>query len=406
MATSREMSPEGLWRWAQIKGITVIGTGDFTHPLWLDELRHKLWPDGNGLLMLRKKFQPDGIPESCRHDVRFMLSAEISSIYKKNGRTRKVHCLVLVSSFQEAEGINKKLSKIGSLRSDGRPILKLDAKRLLDMALDVSPRAMLIPAHVWTPHFSVFGSASGFDSLEECFEELAHHVHSIETGLSSDPPMNWRIGGLDKITLVSNSDAHSPSNIGREANIFDTGVSYPHIEEAIRTREGFSGTIEFYPEAGKYHYDGHRRCGVSFSPEETIEHKGICPVCGGKLTVGVLHRVEKLADRQEGSRPLNSAGFNYIIPLRELIASVFDKGKNALSVEKEYFRLIENLGNELGILMDMPVRELEKAASRKIVDAIEAMRSGKVSRKPGFDGQYGEVCLSGSMDAQERLLAE
>ena len=255
-ATSREMSPESIWKWAQLKGITVIGTGDFTHPKWFQELNEKIEPTGNGLFKLKKDFQKNDIPDSCKGDVSFLLSAEISCIYSKNGKTRKIHSLIFVPDFKDAAKINIALSKIGNLAADGRPILGLDAKELLKIVLEASPDAMLVPAHAWTPHFSVFGAVSGFDSLEECFEDLAPYIHAIETGLSSDPAMNRRLSALDKITLISNSDAHSPSKIGREANIFDTEISYRAITDAIKTRKGFLGTIEFFPEEGKYHYDG------------------------------------------------------------------------------------------------------------------------------------------------------
>ena len=302
-ATSKDMCPEGIWKWAQLKGIQVIATGDFTHAGWLKELDEKLEPSGNGLFRLRKKFQSNDVPDSCKADVSFILSAEISCIYSKNNRTRKVHSVILAPDFAAAERLNLALSKIGNLKSDGRPILGLDAKKLLQITLDASPEALLIPAHAWTPHFSVFGAASGFDSLEECYEELTPHIFAIETGLSSDPLMNWQLSALDGITLVSNSDAHSAAKIGREANILDTEVSYPAIIEAIKTGQGFVGTIEFFPEEGKYHYDGHRDCGVSMTPKETIQYDYLCPMCNKKVTIGVMHRVEKLADREHGYRP-------------------------------------------------------------------------------------------------------
>ena len=249
------MSPENIWRWAQLKGIRVIGTGDFTHPAWLKELKEKIEPAGSGLFTLKKKLQSNNIPDSCRADVSFILTAEISCIYSKNGRTRKIHSIILAPDFADAEKINLSLSKIGNLNADGRPILGLDAKKLLKIVLGASPDAMLVPAHAWTPHFSVFGSESGFDSLEECFEELTPHIHAIETGLSSDPLMNWRLSILDNITLLSNSDAHSPNKIGREANIFYSEISYKAMMDAIKTKNGFLGTIEFFPEEGKDHYD-------------------------------------------------------------------------------------------------------------------------------------------------------
>ncbi len=390
-ATSRDMSPEALWKWAQLKGISVIGTGDFTHPQWLKELKEKLKPEGNGLFSLKRALQTSDVPDSCRAGVFFLLSSEISCIYSKGGKVRKIHSIVLAPNFRDAEKINAALSKVGNLKSDGRPILGLDAKELLRIVMDISPDAMLIPAHAWTPHFSVFGAASGFDSMEECFEELTPHIHALETGLSSDPSMNWRLSSLDGITLISNSDAHSPAKIGREANIFDTGYSYEAITEAIRTRKGFVGTIEFFPEEGKYHYDGHRACGVSLSPKETIKHNYLCPVCGKKVTVGVLHRVEKLADREEGFRPASAPGFHSIIPLTEIIAETLKVGANSRAVGKKYFSLLETLGNEFRILMDCSVDDIEKAGTPEIAEAVSRMRKGEVHIEPGFDGEYGKV---------------
>jgi uncharacterized protein (TIGR00375 family) len=390
-ATSREMSPEGLWRWAQLKGISVIGTGDFTHPGWLDELKEKLEPTARGLYGLRNKYRIGDIPETCRLDVHFMLQAEISSIYSKGGRTRKVHSIVLAPGFEEAEQINRRLLAIGNLGSDGRPILGLDAKELLQIVLDVSPECMVVPAHAWTPHFSVFGAASGFDSLEECYEELTPHINAIETGLSSDPPMNRRLSVLDNITLMSNSDAHSPSKLGREANVFDTEISYPHMMDAIRTQQGFWGTVEFFPEEGKYHLDGHRNCGVSLAPNETKEYGYICPVCGRRLTVGVMHRVDELADRDIPKEE----HFKSIIPLAEMLAAIMQRGVNTKGVQKRYFELLNTLGSEFSILMDVTLEDVEKAGGKEIREVISRMRKGEVDIDPGYDGVYGRVSVTG-----------
>jgi uncharacterized protein (TIGR00375 family) len=390
-ATSPDMCPEGIWKWAQLKGITVIGTGDFTHPGWLRELKQKLQPAGNGLFTLKKKFQIADVPPSCRSDVYFILTAEISGIYSKNGKTRKVHSVVLAPDFPAAERLNRALSKIGNLKSDGRPILGLDAKELLRITLDESPDSLLIPAHAWTPHFSVFGAASGFDSLEECYEELTPHIHAIETGLSSDPPMNWRLSALDRITLVSNSDAHSAAKIGREANILDTDISYSAMLAAIRTRKGFAGTIEFFPEQGKYHYDGHRDCKVSLSPKETMRHEYLCPVCGKKVTVGVLHRVEKLADRKEGYRPADAPSFSSIIPLPEIIAEGLQCGVNTKKVNAVYLPMLEQLGSEFTVLLDAPLDAIERAGTPLIREAISRMRRGNVHIASGYDGEFGTV---------------
>lgn len=390
-ATSKDMSPESIWAWAQLKGVSVIGTGDFTHPGWHAELGEKLEPAGNGLFMLKRGFRNNDVPPSCCADVHFLLSAEISCIYRKNGRTRKVHCLVFAPDLDAAKRINTALSKIGNLAADGRPILGLDAKDLLAIVLDVSPRARLVPAHAWTPHFSVFGSASGFDSLEECFEDLAPHIHAIETGLSSDPAMNWRISALDRLTLMSNSDAHSPAKIGREANILDAEISYDAIMEAIRTRQGFAGTIEYFPEEGKYHFDGHRDCRVRLSPAETRKAGDACPMCGARVTVGVMHRVGKIADREEGFRPSHAAPYQCLIPLQELIAEALDIGVASKKVAKAYRALLEQLGSEYHILRDATLRDVEAAGSPLLREAIARMRAGRVHIAPGYDGEFGTV---------------
>jgi uncharacterized protein (TIGR00375 family) len=392
-ATSGDMTPEGIWTWAQIKGVSVIGTGDFTHPGWMRELEEKLEPAGNGLFLLRKGFHRDTVPASCRAEVHFLLSAEISCIYRKNGRTRKVHALVFAPDIDAAKRISAALGSIGNLASDGRPILGLDAKELLKIVLDTSPDAMVVPAHAWTPHFSVLGAASGFDSLEECFDDLTPQIHAIETGLSSDPPMNRRLSALDRITLISNSDAHSPAKIGREANIFDTDQSYDAIMDSIRTRHGFLGTIEFFPEEGKYHYDGHRNCNVRLSPEETLSTGDICPVCGGRLTMGVMHRVAMLADRGEGFKPGRAPGFQSIIPLQELIAETLDVGAASKKVGKAYRSVLEQLGNEFFVLRNAPLRDIEQAGSPLLREAIARMRAGKVRIAPGYDGEYGSITL-------------
>lgn len=400
-ATSKDMSPEAIWRWAQLKGIGVVGTGDFTHPGWLKELSEKLEPTGTGLFTLKKEYEHNTVPDSCRAEVSFVLSAEISSIYRKNDRTRKVHSLILVPDFSDAARINFILSRIGNLNADGRPILGLDALELLKIVKDVSPSAVFIPAHAWTPHFSVFGAVSGFDSLEECFEDYTPHIKAIETGLSSDPPMNWRLSALDNINLISNSDAHSPAKMGREANIFDTDISYISLAIAIETRQGFLGTIEFFPEEGKYHYDGHRACSVSLSPEETIQHGYLCPKCGRRVTVGVLHRVEKLADRPLGYKPDTASSYFSLIPLAEVIAEAFGVGVTSKAVEMEYKRLTQSLGSEFSILMDSPIADIEKVSSRLIGEGIGRMRSGNIYVAPGYDGEYGKIKIFAVAERKE-----
>jgi uncharacterized protein (TIGR00375 family) len=400
-ATSANMNLESLLKWAQLKGITVVGAGDFTHPKWFIEMKEKLQPIGNNLLKLKDNFKTNDTPDSCRSEVYFMLTAEISTIYSKGGRTRKIHNLIFAPNFSVASRINTLLSRIGNLSSDGRPILGLDAKHLLKIVLDTSPDAVLVPAHAWTPHFSVFGAESGFDSLSECFEELTPHIHSIETGLSSDPPMNWRLSTLDRITLISNSDAHSPSKLGREANIFSTEISYRAMTDALKNRKGFIGTIEFFPEEGKYHYDGHRSCGVSLSPKETIKNNYLCPVCGKKVTIGVMHRVEKLADRPQGFKPKNASIYHSLIPLPEIIAETLKVGTNTKTVESQYLKLLRSLGNEFKILMESPLSDIEKAGSSSLSEAISKMRSGRVHISPGFDGEYGKIKILEEVERKE-----
>jgi len=395
-ATSKDMNLETIEQWAQIKGIKLIGTGDFTHPEWLKEIEKKLNEEGNGLFTLKKQYKLD-VPESCKDEVFFILSSEISCIYQKNGKLRKIHLVVLSPALKDVLKINHALSKIGNLTSDGRPILGLDAKELMKIILEISPESMGIPAHAWTPHFSVFGSQSGFDSIEECFEELSPSIYAIETGLSSDPPMNWRLSKLDNIILISNSDAHSPAKIGREANIFDTELSYKAITDAIKTGKGLLGTVEFFPEEGKYHYDGHRACGVRLSPKETIKRNYLCPVCGKKVTVGVMHRVELLSDREEGFKPAKALPFNSIIPLPEIIAEINNCSTQSKVVFNNYMKTIYKLGSEYHILLSESISEIEKV-DLKLADAIDRMRNGKIFVAPGFDGEYGKIKIFGKKE--------
>jgi uncharacterized protein (TIGR00375 family) len=394
IATSRDLIPEILWQWGQLKGIRVLGTGDCTHPGWLSELETKLSPTDSGLLAL-KEMPALELPQSCRSELSFLLSGEISCIYKKNGRTRKVHCLVLLPDFAAAHRLNRRLAAIGSICSDGRPILKLDAKDLLKMLLEASPEAMLIPAHAWTPHFSVFGMVSGFDSLAECFEELTPEVRAIETGLSSDPAMNWRLSALDGITLVSNSDAHSPLKLGREATVFNGELSYRGIRSGIAGGTGVDSTIEFFPEQGKYHGDGHRPCGIRLSPAQSVSSGYRCPSCGGKITVGVQHRVEQLADRAEGGRPEGAPAFRSVIPLLDLICGSMGIGGATKKALRTYFELLRAVGNEFRILLEAPLQEISGASSEDLARCIGRMRLGEVEIDPGYDGRYGKVSVSG-----------
>jgi DNA helicase-2/ATP-dependent DNA helicase PcrA len=396
-ATSKVSNLEGFYRWARVKGINLVGTGDFTHPLWFAELKEKLEPDGNGFFTLKESPQdlPEGLPfqnRGCSNiDIRFCLSAEISSIYKKGERTRKVHSVLFAPDFSVAGEINRRLDAIGNIRSDGRPILGLDVKDLLEIVLDVSGDAYLVPAHIWTPWFSLFGSKSGFDTIEECFEDLTGHIFALETGLSSDPEMNWRWSALDRYTLISNSDAHSPQKLGREANLFDTDFSYEAMFESLKTGKGFDGTCEFYPEEGKYHLDGHRKCGVCLEPEETRRLQGICPVCGGKLTVGVMHRVLECGDRQKGEKPDGSAGFKYCIPLPEIVSEITGNGPGSKGVLSIYTDLLQLSGNEFTFLLETPLSDIERKFGHIYAEALRRMREGEIHPKPGFDGEFGVI---------------
>ena len=350
MATSKEGTPENLDFWARKKGISLIGTGDFTHPVWREELKERLVSEGNGLYRLRDAYVKEESRKFPGEGTRFVVSGEISSIYKKNGKTRKVHNVILLPSLEAADAMAQRLEKIGNIHSDGRPILGMDSHDLLEMMLDVCPEGILIPAHIWTPHFSVLGAKSGFDSVEECFEELAPYIHALETGLSSDPAMNWRISKLDRYQLVSNSDAHSPSKLGREANLLDIDCSYEGLYRAIQTGEGLEGTVEFFPEEGKYHFDGHRKCGVSLSPVEAERLGGICPVCGKKLTMGVDHRVEQLADRAEGFVKKDGKKYESLVPLPEVISACMGYSTASKKVQGCFEQMIQTLGTEFDIL--------------------------------------------------------
>lgn len=395
-STARDMNVESLHRWAQLKGISVLGTGDFTHPAYFAELREKLEPAEDGLFKLKPQFaapQDNLVPGSCRAPVRFMLSCEISCIYSKDKKTRKVHNLVYCPDFTAAAKINTALGKIGNLKSDGRPILGLDSRHLLDIALEAGEQNFFVPAHAWTPHFSIFGAFTAFQSLEECFGDLAPHVRAIETGLSSDPPMNWRLSQLDNIALISNSDAHSPAKLAREANIFETEMSYRGIVDAISANDpaSFVSTIEFFPEEGKYHVDGHRKCGVRLTPRETLMHDGRCPECGRKITVGVCSRVETMADRAEDEIPKGCVPFESLIPLQEVVSECLETGVNSKKVTGEYFRLLEALGPDLGILRTVSLADIHASGGPVLAEAIRRVRARQVHIAPGYDGEYGTI---------------
>lgn len=381
-ATSKDMDVQHIAEWAKIKGITLMGTGDFTHHLWLEELKHNLEDLGNGLF----KYQ----------GIYFILTAEVSSIYSKKGKTYRIHNLIFSPSFKSVDKINEAFSGRGcNLASDGRPILGLDAKEIARIVFDIDENCMLVPGHIWTPWFSLFGSMSGFDKIEDCFEEFTPKIFALETGLSSDPAMNWRLSALDRFSLISNSDSHSPSKIGREANVFDCGLDYKTIRDVLRTKDKkrFLYTIEFFPEEGKYHFDGHRNCGIVFSPKETREHKGRCPKCGKPLTVGVMNRVEQLADRAEGYTPESAIPFKNLIPFDEIIADAKGVGAGSVGVERDYRAFIARFGTEFNILLKATEEELRENLPGRIAEGIMRVRRGKADIRPGFDGEYGKISL-------------
>jgi uncharacterized protein (TIGR00375 family) len=383
-ATSKDMNVEHMAQWAKKKGISLLGSGDFTHPEHLRDLKAALRPKGNGLYTTRRE-----------PSVFFMPSAEISSIYSYKGKVRKIHNIVFSPSLEIAEKITKTLQKHGNLSSDGRPILGTPSKDLLKIVMDISEECLFVPAHAWTPWFSLFGSKSGFNSIEECFDEYSKFIYAIETGLSSDPEMNWRLSALDNITLLSNSDAHSPGKLGREANVFDCEMDYHVIMDAIKKKDKtrFLYTIEFYPEEGKYHYDGHRSCNILFSPDETRSHKTICPACGKPLTVGVMSRVSELADREEGYVPKNAIPSKHSVPLVEIISKVMKRGPGSVKVTSEYEKLVAS-HTEFEILFDLPESELLRITDRSVVEGIVMVRDGDVEITPGYDGVFGNVSFN------------
>lgn len=382
-ATSKSMDLENLDKWSKIKGIKVLSTGDFTHPEWLKNLKEKLKLAEEGLFQLKKNSS----------GVRFILTTEISCIYSKGGKVRKIHIIVFAPSFEAVEKINTHLGWIGNLKSDGRPILGLDAKELAKIVLEASEDCLIVPAHIWTPWFSLFGSRSGFNSIEECFEEYSKYIFALETGLSSDPAMNWRLSALDEITLISNSDSHSPAKIGREANVFDVAVSYPAIIDAIKSKDPqkFLYTIEFFPQEGKYHHDGHRVCQVNISPQETKKYNNICPECKKPLTIGVLNRVNELADREEGVKPENAIPFKSLIPLEEIIADALGVLPGTKQGIKEYQGLIKEFGSELKILLEIAKSDLDAATLPEISEGIIRVRERNVQIIPGYDGVFGKI---------------
>ncbi|MDP2905789.1 MAG: endonuclease Q family protein [Candidatus Omnitrophota bacterium] len=395
-ATSRDMDVAHIAEWAKLKGITLMGTGDFTHHLWLEELKRTLEDLGNGLFKHK--------------DIYYILTSEISSIYSKGGRCYRIHNMVIAPSFKTVDKINETLSRYGNLASDGRPILGMDAEDLARIVFDIDENCIIICGHIWTPWFSLFGSMSGFDRIEDCFGKQTEKLFALETGLSSDPAMNWRLSALDRFTLVSNSDSHSPSKIGREANVFNCELDYKTIREVLKTKDKkrFLYTIEFFPEEGKYHYDGHRLCGVRLSPKETKEHNGRCPKCGKPVTVGVMNRVDQLADRPEGAKPDNAIPFKNLISFDEIIAETKGVGKGSVAVEREYRSLVSKFGTEFNILLKASKEELLKGLPPRVAEGVLRVREGKVNIKAGYDGEYGIISIFGDEDkpaAQEQQLS-
>lgn len=386
-ACSKDLSVDELAKWAKLKGIGVLGTGDFTHPLWLQELKDGLRDTGAGLF-------------EAKNGVRFLLTAEVNTLFYKEGKAHQIHHVLFAPSFDSVDRLNQELEAFGSLSLDGRPTLRMDASRLVEVVLGIEPRGLIVPAHAWTPWFSIFGSTSGFDLVEECFERQATHIVALETGLSSDPAMNWRLSRLDRYTLLSNSDSHSARRIGREANVFSCELTYDAILEAIcaKDRTRFLSTLEFFPEEGKYHYDGHRHCRIRWAPADSRRHNFRCPTCGRKVTVGVMHRVEALADRPEGTTPANAIPFRHIVPLDEILAEALGVGVGTQAVEREYRQLLHHCGTEFGVLLDATEDVLRKAATPKIVEGILRMRRGELTVEPGYDGEYGKVHIFGDAE--------
>lgn len=390
-ATSKQLNLENLEKYAKIKGLNLLGTGDITHPEWLKELKQGLAEDDSGILKSSSGFN-------------FVLQGEISNIYTQDGKGRRVHNLLLAKNFDVVQQIQEALKKKGRIDYDGRPIFGFSCVELVEMMKGIDEKIEMIPAHAWTPWFSLFGSMSGFDSVEECFKDQTKHIHAIETGLSSDPAMNWRLSQLDKYTLVSSSDAHSfwPWRIGREANVFDIEPTYDNLIDAVRTRKGFSYTIEVDPNYGKYHLDGHRSCNICMEPKESFKNKNICPKCKRPLTIGVLNRIEQLADREEGYKPEGAIPFKSLIPLSEILSALFNSSVASKTVFSEYYKLIKNFKTEFNILIEAKKEELIKITEEKIADAIIAVRERKVKIKPGYDGVYGQLVFDEKVEDKEQ----
>lgn len=401
LATSKELIPQHLDKWARLKGIKLVGTGDITHPKWLDEIQGVLQPAEQGFFKLKDEFKlalPFDTTQLFDDDVRFILTGEISCIYKQQGKTRKVHNIILVPGFEEAKALQVAMQKRGlNITSDGRPMIGLSSRDFLDMCLTVSDKIVLIPAHIWTPWFSAMGEKSGFDSIEACYGDLAHHIHAVEIGLSANAPMNWMISDLDQYTLLANSDAHSPEKLGRNANIFTTDFSFNGVINAMKNsgKKGFQGTISFFPQEGKYHYAGHRKCNVCMDPVESMRHQGICPVCKKPLVNGVMNRIVELSDRHDiMQRPIKHA-YHHLIPIKELLSEINRTAPTTKKITKEYLDILAACGPELQLLMHVPLEDLESKINGKFAEAISRMRNGQVFITEGFDGDYGKIKVFG-----------
>ncbi|MDR1608074.1 MAG: UvrD-helicase domain-containing protein, partial [Deltaproteobacteria bacterium] len=387
-ATSQAITPETLAFWARRKGLALIGTGDLTHPSWLAELQEKMVPNDEGFYVLKDD------PRSCR----FVPTGEVSAIYKQDGRTRKIHLVIIAPDLAAATRFSQALEARGNVRSDGRPILGLSARNILEIALTADPNMIVVPAHIWTPWFSLFGHNSGFDRLEDCFLDLSSHITALETGLSSDPAMNRLVSALDRYHLISSSDAHSADKLGREATVLAGTPSRTDLWRALTTGTGLLGTVEFYPEEGKYHLDGHANCGPALTPDQTKEVKGICPVCGRPLTIGVLNRVLELADREEPGPRLPDW---HILPLPELLGQALGHGPTSRAVTESYEKLLEIWPSELAILMDAPLDEILANAGSLVALGVERTRSGDILAQGGYDGQFGTIEVISPRDREQ-----
>jgi DNA helicase-2/ATP-dependent DNA helicase PcrA len=407
LATSKELQPDFLDYWARLKGIKVAGTGDFTHPGWLKELKEQLEPAEEGLFRL-KQGNKKNTGLSVEGETRFLLTAEISNIYKKKGKVRKVHNVVFAPSFKVVETIQNKLAALGfNITSDGRPITGMDSRDLLELCLEASEDIFFMPAHIWTPWFSVLGSKSGFDSVIECFEDLSTYISAVEMGLSTDPPMNWMCSFLDKYTLIANSDAHSPEKLGRNANILDTDLSYRGIIDAIKSgnKDKFLGTVDFFPQEGKYHFDGHRKCGIRWSPLDTLQHDEICPVCGKRITVGVMNRIAQLTDRDDIMERPNRHPFYSLIPLKEILSEIEGVSSDSGKVDQHYKQLVYKAGSEFNILLNYDLDQVKVIGGELLCEAVRRMRNREVYIKEGFDGEYGVIRVFQEGEAKSMSLS-